>query len=63
MRVEEAPPENRLECGHTVILDLGPELRTFYLLKEESRQILEKGHIKKMLAIFLSAWKPKAVYE
>jgi transposase len=38
------------------ILELCPELRTLYLLKEESGRIFEKVHDRQKAARFLSAW-------
>ena len=42
------------------ILELCPELRTLYLLKEEFRCIFEKIHCREKAARFLSAWILKA---
>jgi transposase len=44
------------------ILELCPELRTLYLLKEEFRSIFEKVHCRQKAARFLSAWMLKASY-
>jgi transposase len=44
------------------ILDLCPELRTLYLLKEEFRLIFEKVDDKEKAIKFLNAWKQKALY-
>jgi transposase len=42
------------------ILELCPELRTLYLLKEEFRSMFEKIHCRQKAARFLSAWVLKA---
>lgn len=44
------------------VLELCPELRTLYLLKEEFRRIFEKVHCWDKAARFLSAWVLKATY-
>jgi len=44
------------------VLELCPELRTLYLLKEEFRRIFEKVHCRDKAARFLSAWVLKATY-
>jgi transposase len=44
------------------ILELCPELRVIYLLKEEFRCIFEKVNSKEKAERFLSAWKQKALY-
>ena len=44
------------------VLELCPELRTLYLLKEEFRRIFEKVHCRDKAARFLSAWILKATY-
>jgi transposase len=44
------------------ILELCPELRTLYLLKEEFRCIFEKVDTREKAHRFLSAWKLKAQY-
>jgi transposase len=44
------------------ILELCPELRTLYLLKEEFRRIFEKIHCRQKADRFLSAWILKASY-
>jgi len=38
------------------LLSLCPELRTFYVLKEEFRRILEKVHDRQKAERFFSAW-------
>jgi len=52
-RSELSPME---EAQLTQILELSPELRTLYLLKEEFRRIFEKIHSRQKAARFLSAW-------
>lgn len=44
------------------ILDLCPQLRTLYLLKEEFRAIFEKVHCRDKARKFLAAWVLKAQY-
>ena len=44
------------ESQLTKMLQLCPELRTLYLLKEEFRRIFEKVHDRHKAARFLSAW-------
>ena len=44
------------------VLELCPELRILYLLKEEFRRIFEKVHCRDKAARFLSAWILKATY-
>jgi transposase len=44
------------------VLELCPELRTLYLLKEEFRSIFEKIHCRDKAARFLSVWALKATY-
>jgi transposase len=44
------------EAQLSKILELSPELRTLYLLKEEFRRIFEKVHDRQKAARFLSAW-------
>ena len=44
------------------VLQLCPELRTLYLLKEEFRRIFEKIHCRDKASLFLSAWILKATY-
>ena len=51
---------SREEEQLTKILELCPELRTLYLLKEEFRRIFEKVHCRQKAARFLSAWMLKA---
>ena len=44
------------------VLELCPELRTLYLLKEEFRSIFEKINCREKAARFLSAWMLRATY-
>ena len=53
---------SRDEKTVTEILNLCPELRTIYLLKEEFRLIFEKVDIREKAERFLSAWKLKALH-
>ncbi|MDL1988681.1 MAG: ISL3 family transposase [Deltaproteobacteria bacterium] len=53
---------SRDEKTLTEILNLCPELRTIYLLKEEFRLIFEKVDIREKAERFLSAWKLKALH-
>jgi len=52
-RTELSPSE---EAQLSKILELCPELRALYLLKEEFRRIFEKVHDRQKAARFLSAW-------
>jgi transposase len=56
-RSELSPLE---EAQLTKMLELCPELRTLYLLKEEFRSIFEKIHDRQKAARFLSAWTLRA---
>jgi transposase len=56
-RSELSPSE---EAQLTKMLELCPELRTLYLLKEEFRSIFEKIHDRQKAARFLSAWTLRA---
>jgi transposase len=58
-RSELSPSE---EAQLSNILDLCPELRTLYLLKEEFRRIFEKVHNRQKAARFLSAWILRAAW-